>query len=292
MVRIIDGKKIADSIYSDIKKETQQIKKKYKKTPHLAVILVGDNPASQIYVKIKERRSQETGMKFSLLKFNTTTSEKKVIDKIEELNKSKTIHGFIVQLPLPKKFNEKKIIQCINPDKDVDGLHPINLGNLVQNEEVFVPCTPAGTIELIKSTSKNLSGLKAVIVGRSNIVGKPISFLLLKEHCTVTICHSRTKKLPSEVKNADILVAAIGQPEFIKGNWIKKNAIVIDVGINRIDDKTKPKGYRIVGDVEFNKAKQNASFITPVPGGVGPMTVALLLKNTLKAFYKQNKIKK
>lgn len=287
MGEIINGNKISNKIYSDINKEVLKLKKIKGKTPHLAVILIGDNPASLIYIKIKEKRARETGMDFTLIRFKPDSSEKKIIEKIKKINKNKNINGLIVQLPIPDKFNEKLLIGTISPDKDVDGLHPINLGKLLQNEETFIPGTPSGIMELIQTVKKDLTGLKAVIVGRSNIVGKPVSFLLLKENCTVTMCHSRTKNLKNEIKQADILIAAIGRPEFIKGNWIKKGAIVIDVGINRINDKNKEKGYRIAGDVKFNEAIKKASYITPVPGGVGPMTVAMLLNNTLKAYKNQ-----
>ncbi|MBU1077179.1 MAG: bifunctional 5,10-methylenetetrahydrofolate dehydrogenase/5,10-methenyltetrahydrofolate cyclohydrolase [Spirochaetes bacterium] len=287
MGKEINGKAYADKIYLEIREKTRRLKQKKGKVPHLSVIVAGDDPASKIYVNIKEKRAKENGMDFSLFRFKKDASEKSIIEKIKKINKNKKINGLIVQLPLPKKFNEKKIVNTVSLEKDVDGLHPASIGALLRNEDSFISCTPAGIMELIRSVKKDLSGMKAVIVGRSNIVGKPVSILLLKEHCTITICHSRTRNLKNEIKNADILVAAIGRPEFIKGSWIKKGAIVIDVGINRVEDKSRPKGYRILGDVEYKKAKKNASHITPVPGGVGPMTVAMLLKNTLKAFNQQ-----
>ncbi len=282
--KIIDGNKISKKIYNEIKKEVTSLKEKYKKVPTLSVILVGDYAPSKIYVTIKRRRSEECGMNFHLYKFDDSISEKKLINLIKKLNRDKKISGIIVQLPLPKKFNTERILSFISPDKDVDGLHPINVGKLVLNEDTFLPCTPAGIMELLHSTKYKIEGKNAVIIGRSNIVGKPIAHLLLKENATVTITHSKTKNLEKIVKNSDIVIAAVGKPEFIKGSWIKKDSIVIDVGINRIPDKKSEKGYKIVGDVDFKNAYKKAKFITPVPGGVGPMTVAMLLKNTLKAF--------
>ncbi len=282
--KILDGKKLSAKILKNLKQEIQELKIRHKSAPHLAVILVGNNPASQVYVNIKKKRSQEIGMDFSLHKFPENITEKKIIKTINKLNKNKKIDGIIVQLPLPKHLDERKILDKIAPEKDVDGLTIQNLGALFAGHPYFIPCTPAGIIELIKSTRKNLSGKRAVIIGRSNIVGKPVSILLLKENCTVTICHSKTKNLDKEIKQADILVAAIGRAEYIRGNWIKKGAIVIDVGINRIEDKTSEKGYKLVGDINFKQAYKYASFITPVPGGVGPMTVTMLLKNTVESF--------
>jgi len=285
--KIIDGNKISTKILKNLKKEISELKTKYRKVPHLSVILVGDNPASQVYVNIKKKRSQEIGMEFSLYKYPENVSEKVLIKTIKKLNKDKKINGIIVQLPLPKHLNERKILDEISLEKDVDGLTTKNLGALFSGTPYFIPCTPAGIIELIKSTRKNITGKKAVIIGRSNIVGKPLSILLLNENCTVTICHSKTANLEKEIKQADILIAAIGKPEFIKGKWIKKDAIVIDVGINRIKDNSLPKGYKLVGDIEFTTAQKKASFITPVPGGVGPMTVTMLLRNTVKSFKKK-----
>ncbi len=287
MSKIIDGNKISTKILKNLKKEISELKTKYRKVPHLSVILVGDNPASQVYVNIKKKRSQEIGMEFSLYKYPENVSEKVLIKTIKKLNKDKKINGIIVQLPLPKHLNERKILDEISLEKDVDGLTTKNLGALFSGTPYFIPCTPAGIIELIKSTRKNITGKKAVIIGRSNIVGKPLSILLLNENCTVTICHSKTANLEKEIKQADILIAAIGKPEFIKGKWIKKDAIVIDVGINRIKDNSLPKGYKLVGDIEFTTAQKKASFITPVPGGVGPMTVTMLLRNTVKSFKKK-----
>jgi len=282
--KLINGKQISDKILDDLKKEVSTLKEKYRKVPHLVVIRVGEDPASIVYVRIKEKQSREIGMNFTLYKFPQDAKESKIIRLIKKLNKNSRINGIIVQLPLPKHLNERKILDTIIPEKDVDGLTTNNIGSLFSGNPYFIPCTPAGIIELIKSKKEKLAGLRAVVVGRSNIVGKPVSILLLKENCTVTICHSKTTDLAKEISNADILVAAIGKPNFIKGNWIKKEAIVIDVGINRVEDKKEAKGYRLVGDVDFKTAVKKASYITPVPGGVGPMTVTMLLKNTIQAF--------
>lgn len=283
-VKILDGKKLSAKILENLKQEIQELKIRYKRAPHLAVILVGNNPASQVYVNIKNKRSQEIGMEFSLYRFPDNITERKIKKTINKLNKDKKIDGIIVQLPLPEHLDERKILDEIAIEKDVDGLTTQNLGALFSGHPYFIPCTPAGIIELIKNSRKNINGKRAVIIGRSNIVGKPISILLLKENCTVTICHSKTRNLAKEIKQADILIAAIGRAEFIKGSWIKKGAIVIDVGINRIEDKSSAKGYKIVGDINFKQASRYASFITPVPGGVGPMTVTMLLKNTVDSF--------
>lgn len=285
---IIDGNALAKKFYTEIKNEIDILRSQNKRAPHLSVILVGQNPSSQIYVNLKQKRSLECGMQFSLFRFEESISEQEIISKIIEINNSSDIDGLLVQLPLPKKFNENKIINSILPVKDLDGIHPINMGKLLKNEDALISCTPAGVMELIKSTGVKLAGLNAVVIGRSNIVGKPIAILLLKENCTVTICHSKTQHLDKIIKKCDIVVAAIGQPAMIKGAWIKKGALVIDVGINRREDKNKPKGYRIEGDVEYDKAFKRASYITPVPGGVGPMTIAMLLKNTLKVYKEFN----
>ncbi len=288
--KIIDGNKISKKIYKKISNDVTNLKLKYKKVPTLAVIIVGEYAPSKIYVTIKRRRAEEVGMNFYLYQFNESITEEKLIKAIKKINKDKKINGLIVQLPLPKKFNTDKILSYISPEKDVDGLHPENIGKLVLNEDSLVSCTPAGIMELIHSTKTKIEGLNAVIIGRSNIVGKPVAHLLLRENATVTITHSRTKNLSKIVKNSDIVIAAVGRPNFVKGSWIKKNALVIDVGINRVEDKKSEKGYKIVGDVDFKSAVKNAKFITPVPGGVGPMTVAMLLSNTVKAFKQQNRI--
>jgi methylenetetrahydrofolate dehydrogenase (NADP+)/methenyltetrahydrofolate cyclohydrolase len=284
MAKIINGDKISKDIISKLKEEIAVLKEKYKKTPGLAVILIGNNPASEVYVNIKRKRCEEIGINFSIYKFQENIEEKKIIKVIKKLNKKKDINGIIVQLPLPKGFNEREILNAIDINKDVDGLTTENLGKLFIGNPNYIPCTPQGIIYLLKYEKINLEGKKAVIIGRSNIVGKPLAFLLLQENCTVTICHSKTKNLFEETKQADILVTAIGKPNFVKGKFIKNKAVVIDVGINRIPDEKSKSGYKLVGDVDFKTASKKASFITPVPGGVGPMTVAMLLKNTVESF--------
>ena len=274
---LIDGKKAAAELREKLKKEVSDLKNKYNKVPGLTVILIGDLTPSQIYVRNKQKSANEIGLKSDVIKYPDSVEEKVVLDKIKELNKDETVSGILVQLPLPKHINKQKIIETINPLKDVDGFHPINVGNLSSGYESSIPCTPLGCYLLIKKIETNLSGKKAVIVGRSNLNGKPMTQLLLKENCTVTVTHSKTKDLKSECLKADIIVAAVGIPELVKGDWVKKDAIVIDVGINKTD-----KG--IVGDVAFDEVSKNAKALTPVPGGVGPMTIACLLKNTIDCF--------
>ena len=277
---IIDGKKLSGELIEEIKKEVLNLKKDGKLIG-LSVILIGEYPPSLIYVKNKEKRAKEAGINSEIIKYSADITENEVLSKIKELNKNREVSGILVQLPLPNHINKEKIINAIDPLKDVDGFHPINVGNLASGNSSIVPCTPLGCLHLIKSVETNLSGKHAVILGRSNLNGKPMAQLLLKENCTVTIAHSKTIDLKSECKKADVLVAAVGVKELVKGDWIKKGAIVIDVGINKINDK-------IVGDVEFNATKELAKAITPVPGGVGPMTIACLLKNTLECFKKTN----
>ena len=274
---LIDGKKEARLLREELKKEVSDLKAKYNKVPGLTVILIGDLTPSQIYVRNKEKSANEVGLKSDVLKYSDSVEEKVVLNKIAELNKDETVSGILVQLPLPKHINKQKIIEAIDPSKDVDGFHPMNVGNLSSGYESSVPCTPLGCYLLIKKIEPNLNGKKAVIVGRSNLNGKPMTQLLLKENCTVTITHSRTKDLKAECLEADIIVAAVGIPELVKGDWVKKDTIVIDVGINKTD-----KG--IVGDVAFDEVSKNAKALTPVPGGVGPMTIACLLKNTIDCF--------
>ncbi len=274
---IIDGKKQAEIIRNEIKKEISDLKKKSGKTPSLTVILIGDFAPSLIYVKNKEKSAREVGINSEIIRYPKNVSEKDILEKIEELNKNDEISGILVQLPLPSQISKEKIINAINPSKDVDGFNPINVGNLSSGYDSIVPCTPLGCLLLIKKIESNLSGKHAVIIGRSNLNGKPMAQLLLKEHCTVTIVHSKTNDLQNECLKADILVAAVGVPNLIKKDWVKKNAIVIDVGINKV-------GEKIVGDVKFDELKDNVKAITPVPGGVGPMTIACLLKNTLTCF--------
>ena len=274
---IIDGKKEAELLREEIKKEILKIKKSKNKVPGLTVILIGNYTPSQIYVKNKEKNSKEVGMNSDVIKYSDDVTEKEILEKIKELNNDQNVSGILVQLPLPKQINKEKIINAIHPSKDVDGFNPVNVGNLSSGYKGLVPCTPMGCLMLIKKVEKNLSGKHAVIIGRSNLNGKPMAQLLLKENCTVTIVHSKTKNLQQECLKADILVAAVGVPNLVKKDWVKKDAIVIDVGINKLNDK-------IVGDVEFDQVKDIAKAITPVPGGVGPMTIACLLKNTLECF--------
>ena len=274
---IIDGKKEAANLREEIKNEILEIKKKINKNPNLTVILIGDFTPSQIYVRNKEKNSTEVGITSNVIKYPKEVSEKEVLDKINELNNDKNISGILVQLPLPEQISKEKIINAIDPKKDVDGFNPINVGNLASGYKSIVPCTPLGCLLLIKKVEKNLSGKHAVIIGRSNLNGKPMAQLLLKENCTVTIVHSKTKNLKEECLKADILVAAVGVPNLVKKDWVKSSAIIIDVGINKVGDK-------IVGDVNFEEIKDNIKAITPVPGGVGPMTIACLLKNTLECF--------
>ena len=274
---IIDGKKQAEIIRNEIKKEISDLKKKSGKTPSLTVILIGDFAPSLIYVKNKEKSAREVGINSEIIRYPKNVSEKDILEKIEELNKNDEISGILVQLPLPSQISKEKIINAINPSKDVDGFNPVNVGNLSSGYDSIVPCTPFGCLLLIKKIESNLAGKHAVIIGRSNLNGKPMAQLLLKENCTVTIVHSKTNDLQNECLKADILVAAVGVPNLIKKDWVKKNAIVIDVGINKV-------GEKIVGDVNFDALKDNVKAITPVPGGVGPMTIACLLKNTLTCF--------
>ena len=274
---IIDGKKEAEIIQNEIKKEISEFKKKINKIPSLTVILIGDYIPSQIYVKNKEKKAREVGMNSEIIRYPKNVSEKEVLNKIEQLNKNIKTSGILVQLPLPDQISKERIINAIHPSKDVDGFNPINVGNLSSGYKSIVPCTPLGCLLLIKKIEKNLSGKHAVIIGRSNLNGKPMAQLLLKENCTVTVVHSKTNNLKNECLKADILVAAVGVPHLVKKDWIKENAIVIDVGINKV-------GENIVGDVNFDELKDKAKAITPVPGGVGPMTIACLLKNTLECF--------
>ena len=279
---LIDGKKAAAELREELKQEVAELKTKYNKVPGLTVILIGDMAPSQIYVRNKEKSANEVGLKSEVIRYPEAVEEKTVLDKIEELNKDENISGILVQLPLPKHIDKQKVIETILPGKDVDGFHPMNVGNLSSGYESSVPCTPLGCYLMIKKIEPNLSGKKAVMIGRSNLNGKPMAQLLLKENCTVTITHSRTKDLKSECLEADIIVAAVGIPELIKADWVKKNAIVIDVGINKTD-----KG--IVGDVAFEEVSKIAKALTPVPGGVGPMTIACLLKNTIECFKRSQK---
>lgn len=273
----IDGKGIAKKIRAGVQKEVEALKIKKGITPCLDVILVGDDPASKIYVGNKERACSEVGIVSRTHKISHNTNKKELIELIKKLNKDPLVHGILLQLPLPKQLDEREILAHIDPKKDVDGLHIENMGRLLKGENpLFLPCTPQGIMHLILSTGIEIKGKRAVVIGRSNIVGKPIALLLLQEHATVTICHSRTIDLPAVCSEADILVAAVGKAKMVKKDWIKDGAVVIDVGMNRLDTG-------LVGDVDFDDVEGKASYITPVPGGVGPMTIAMLLKNTLLA---------
>ena len=280
-MNLIDGKKIAAELRNKLKVEVDCIKKKFNKVPGLAVILVGDLAPSQIYVKNKEKSAKEVGLNSEVIRYAKDIDENTILKKINDLNEDKSVSGILVQLPLPKHINKKKVIESISPSKDVDGFHPMNVGNLSSGYESSIPCTPLGCYLLLKKIEPNLSGKKAVIIGRSNLNGKPMAQLLLKENCTVTITHSKTKNLKSECQLADIIIAAVGIPELVKGDWVKKDSIIIDVGINKID-----KG--IVGDVDFDQVSKRAKALTPVPGGVGPMTIACLIKNTIDCFKRIN----
>ncbi len=284
----IDGKAIAARVRADVAADVARLKAEHGLTPGLAVVLVGEDPASAVYVRNKAKQTVEVGMESFEHKLSEDTSEAALLEIVARLNADPAVHGILVQMPLPKHIDSVKVLESVDPAKDVDGFHPMNVGKLSIGERALAPCTPVGSIILAKSVKDDLSGLDAVVVGRSNIVGKPMAQLLLRENCTVTICHSRTKDLPAVVRRADLVVAAIGKPEFVKGDWIKPGAIVIDVGINRI---LKPDGKgKLVGDVAFAEAAQVASAITPVPGGVGPMTIACLLKNTVEAAQMQKGI--
>tara|TARA_B100001741_G_scaffold306396_1_gene299805 strand:- start:512 stop:1354 length:843 start_codon:yes stop_codon:yes gene_type:complete len=274
---IIDGKKEAEVLREEIKKEIISIKNKTSKSPALTVILVGDFAPSQIYVKNKEKISKEVGINSNVIKYPKDVSEEEILKKIKELNNDKNVSGILVQLPLPDQISKEKVINLIDPLKDVDGFSPINAGNLASGYNAIVPCTPLGCLLLLKKVEKNLSGKHAVIIGRSNLNGKPLAQLLLKENCTVTITHSKTKNLKEECLKADILIAAVGVANLVKKDWVKSGSVIIDVGINKQGDK-------IVGDVNFEEVKDKVKAITPVPGGVGPMTIACLLKNTLECF--------
>ena len=276
MAKLLMGKEVSARIKAELKTEVENLKKEGI-NPGLAVIIVGEDPASQVYVRNKERACEECGIYSEKYALPAETTQEELLKLIDELNNKSSISGILVQLPVPKHIDEKTIINAIAPNKDVDTFHPVNVGKIMVGNYDFVPCTPAGVMELIKESGIDVSGKECVIVGRSNIVGKPQAMLLLHQNGTVTICHSKTKNLAEKTKNADILVAAVGIPNFIKGDMIKKGAVVIDVGINRLENK------KLCGDVEFESAEKVAGAITPVPGGVGPMTIAMLMKNTVKA---------
>ena len=283
----IDGKAFAAKLRAEIGRKVTILKEKHGLTPGLSVVLVGEDPASEVYVRNKGKATLEAGMKSDTFNMAKDSSHDAVMAKVEELNADPSVHGILVQLPLPDQVDADAIINAINPDKDVDGFHTLNVGRLNTGQDAMVPCTPVGCMVMLKEVLGDLTGKQAIVVGRSNIVGKPMAALLLKEHCTVTIAHSRTKDLAAECRRADIVIAAVGRAKMIKGDWIKPGATVIDVGINRIEDASTKSGTRLVGDVDYAEAAQVAGAITPVPGGVGPMTIACLLKNTVTAACRQ-----
>jgi methylenetetrahydrofolate dehydrogenase (NADP+)/methenyltetrahydrofolate cyclohydrolase len=286
VAQVIDGKSVSTKIREELKGEIERLTKKGFR-PGLAVVLVGENPASQVYVGSKEKSCQELGILSEAYKLPEDTPEKDLLDLVMKLNKKKEIDGILVQLPLPKHIDEDKVLLAIDPDKDVDGFHPINVGRMWSGNPRFLPCTPWGVQELLVRYNVDTSGKHVVVIGRSNIVGKPVAGILVQKekgaNATVTICHSATKDIASITRQADILIAAIGKPEFVTGDMVKPGATVIDVGVNRIPDASCKSGTRLVGDVNFNQVKEKASFITPVPGGVGPMTIAMLMKNTVRS---------
>lgn len=305
MFNLIDGKAIAKRIRSELKEEVATFKVETGITPGLAVILVGARPDSASYVRSKKRHAKEVGFQSIGVDYDEDVSEQTLIDKIDELNQDPAVHGILVQLPLPKHINEQRVIERVHPDKDVDGLHPLNVARLcntnthatnnpsnrrqgrkstftnMRSLDFHIACTPQGCIELLDRRGVDIEGKDVVVIGRSNIVGLPVSLLMMQRNATVTIVHSRTKDLPDKVRKADIVVAAVGRPHFVRGDWIKEGAIVIDVGINQIDDFSSKTGHKLVGDVHFDEAVERAQLITPVPGGVGPMTIAMLLRNTM-----------
>lgn len=284
---LIDGKKTSLELQSEIAAEVSKMVAEGKKQPHLAAILVGDDPASQTYVNNKVKACERVGFKSTLIQLDAYISEQKLLSKIDELNQNDDVDGYIVQLPLPRHINEQKIIEAIKPSKDVDGFHPINVGKLVLNLPTYVSATPYGIVHLLEKYKIKTEGKHCVVIGRSHIVGSPMSILMAKNtnlgNCTVTLCHSKTQNLKEHTLNADIIIAAIGKPNFVTADMVKQGAVVVDVGINRVDDNTTKSGFKLVGDVKFDEVSLKTSYITPVPGGVGPMTIASLLKNTLIA---------
>ena len=292
MTKIIDGKKISQKLKDNLKIEIEKIKNGFNRVPGLAVVQIGNVAASSVYVKAKTKAAKEVGITVFDYHLDALTTQSDLLNLINDLNKDEDVNGILVQLPLPKNFNEQIVLDSINPNKDADGFHPLNVGKLSisksNNENLLIPCTPLGCLIMLKDVGINLSGKNAVIIGRSNIVGKPMAQLLVKESCTVTVAHSKSINIENICRSADILVVAIGKPEIVKSNWVKDGAIIIDVGINRINDVENNK-TKLVGDVMFDEVKNKVSAITPVPGGVGPMTIACLLKNTKTAFLMQNK---
>ncbi len=287
---LIDGKKTASEIRNELKIEISRLVELGKNIPGLVAILVGENPASEIYVRSKAKACEEIGMRSKVEKLGANIDEEELLALVSKYNNDNNYHGILVQLPLPKHISEDKVIEAISPRKDVDGFHPISIGNLVIGKDTFVSCTPAGIQELLIRYKIETKGKHVVVLGRSNIVGKPIANIMLQKkegaNSIVTVCHSATKNISYFTRQADILIAAIGSPNFVKSDMVKEGVVVIDVGINRVEDKNSKKGYRVVGDVDFESVAPLSSFITPVPGGVGPMTIAMLLKNTFKAYLK------
>jgi 5,10-methylene-tetrahydrofolate dehydrogenase/methenyl tetrahydrofolate cyclohydrolase len=283
--QIIDGTQIAETLRKRIVEDIENLVAAGHSRPGLATVLVGENPASQVYVRMKQKACGEVGIESFGYILPDTATQAEVEELVSQLNADPRVHGILVQLPLPSGLNEERVLNAISINKDIDGFHPLNIGRLAQKgrDPLFVPCTPEGVIYLLEQAGAKFEGSNAVVLGRSNIVGMPVALLLVRRNSTVTICHSRTKDLPTVVRQADILVAAVGRAEMVRGDWIKPGAIVIDVGTNRVEDSTKKKGYRLVGDVAFDEVKEVAGAITPVPGGVGPMTIAMLLKNTVRA---------
>ncbi len=283
--QIIDGKAIAEALREEVKKNVSERAAKGLPVPGLATMIIGDNPASKVYVRMKQKACQEAGIHSVGHELPANAAQEEVEALVQELNQDPAIHGILVQLPLPAGLDEERVLSTISLTKDVDGFHPINIGRLAQKgrEPLFVPATPSGIMYLLEHNGIILEGARAVVLGRSNIVGMPISLLLIRANATVTICHSHTADIPDLIREADILIAAVGKPEYVRGDWIKPGATVIDVGVNRVEDASRKRGYRLVGDVAFDEAVEAAGAITPVPGGVGPMTIAMLLRNTLRA---------
>lgn len=286
-MQIIDGKALAQTIKQEIKAEVDEIRSKGGNIPHLAAVLVGDNPASQSYVRNKVRFCDDVGFESTLIRKDSSISEEELLEIVQDLNENEDIDGYIVQLPLPKHIDEVKVNLAIDPDKDVDGFHPLNFGKIIQGLDGYIPATPYGILTMLERYQIETSGKKVVVIGRSNIVGTPISVLLSRKttvgNATVTLAHSRTKDLSGELQQADIIIAAIGIPHFVTADMVKEGAVIVDVGINRVDDDSRKRGYRLVGDVDHDGVSEKVSYITPVPGGVGPMTVCALMMNTLKA---------
>lgn len=291
MTNILDGKQTSIAIKDQIANEVRSFTAKGLRPPHLAAILVGDDGASQTYVANKEKSSHEVGFTSSVYRYSANTSEEELLRAIDFLNNDDDIDGFIVQLPLPKQINEQHVIDAISPDKDVDGFTPINIGRMVLGEDAFLPATPMGIVSILEHFNIETEGKYCVVLGRSNIVGTPVANLLSRNkkgaNCTVTLCHSRTRNLPELTRQADILVVAIGKPEFVTADMVKEGAVIVDVGIHRIPDDTKKSGYRIIGDVKHSEVDSHCSWVTPVPGGVGPLTIVSLLQNTFKAYKKR-----